>query len=190
MAKNRPDRSHEEKAGEILAIARRCFLEEGYERTTISAIAREAGIATNVVHWYFATKDDLFAAVLEALQSEDLGEAEERFARSAHGQEPKVLEELLTEFVWRRLDRYGLLATLHERSHVSSVLAEFHERAHRRYAEYLGRAVDRSPIPDDERTLVVEALITAVEGLVMHRASKPEAQRMMSFLARRLIAAD
>jgi AcrR family transcriptional regulator len=124
MAKNRPDRTREEKAGEILAIARRFFVEEGYERTTIAAIAREAGIATNVVHWYFATKDDLFAAVLESFQSDDLREAQERFARAAHGQEPELLEELLTEFVWRRLDRYGLLATLHERSHVSSVLAE------------------------------------------------------------------
>jgi hypothetical protein len=28
-----------------------------------------------------------------------------------------------------------------------------------------------------------------VEGLVMHRASKPEAKRMMSFLTSRLVAA-
>ena len=39
-----------------------------------------------------------------------------------------------------------------------------------------------------DRALVVEALVTAVEGLIMHRASKREAKRMMTFLAERLIA--
>jgi AcrR family transcriptional regulator len=189
MPRNRPDRTRDDKTAEIVTIARRLFLEQGYDGTTIAAIAREAGIATNVVHWYFATKDDLFVAALESLQSEDLEEARERLSRSTPGQEGKVLEALLTEFVWRRLDRYGLLATLHERSHRSSVIADFHDRAHRRYADYLGRAVERSPIPAAERKLVVEALITAVEGLVMHRASKREAKRMMRFLAKRLVAA-
>ena len=189
MARNRPDRTREDKAAEIVAISQRLFLEQGYDGTTIAAIAREAGIATNVVHWYFATKDDLFVAALDSLQSEDLEQAKERLSRSIPGQEVEALEALLTEFVWRRLDRYGLIATLHQRSHCSSVMAEFHDRAHRRYADYLGRAVDRCPVSATDRKLVVEALITAAEGLVMHRASKREARRMMSFLAKRLIAA-
>ena len=153
----------------------------------MAAVAREAGIATNVVHWYFPSKDELFVSALEALQSEDLGKAQERFSRSVPGQEGKHLAAVLTDFVWRRLDRYGLIATLHERSHHSPVMAEFHERAHRRYADHLERAVDRFAMPAAERKLVVEALISAVEGLVMHRASKREARRMMGFLAKRLV---
>ena len=172
-----------------MAIAQRLFLEKGYEGTTMATIAREAGIATNVVHWYFTTKDELFVAALDSLQSEDLEEATERLSRSTPGREEKELEELLTEFVWRRLDRYGLIATLHERSHRSPVMAEFHDRAHRRYADTLGQAIARFPIPAAERGLVVEALITAVEGLVMHRASKREARQMITFLAKRLIDA-
>jgi AcrR family transcriptional regulator len=189
MARNRPDRTRDDKTAEILAIAQRLFLEKGYASTTMAAIAREAGIATNVVHWYFTTKDDLFVAVLDALQSKDLEEAKRRFARAASGQEEKALEALLTEFVWRRLDRYGLIATLHERSHLSPVVADFHARAHRRYAEDLGKAVERFPMPAADRKLVVEALITAAEGLVMHRASKREAGQMMRFLAKRFVAA-
>jgi AcrR family transcriptional regulator len=189
MPRNRGHRTREEKSSEIVAIAQRLFLEKGYEGTTMAAIAREAGIATNVVHWYFATKDDLFVAALDSLQSEDLEEAQERLARSTRGQEEANLEALLTEFVWRRLDRYGLIATLHERSHCSSVMAEYHDRAHRRYEDTLGRAIARFPIPTAERRLVVEALVTAAEGLVMHRASKREAKQMMTFLATRLIAA-
>ena len=175
MARNRPDRTREDKTAEIVSVAQRLFREQGYGGTTIAAIARDAGIATNVVHWYFATKDDLFVAALEALQTQDLSEADKRSSRSKPGREEKDLEALLTRFVWRRLDHFGLLATLHERSHVSSVVAAFHERAHRRYAEHLGRALERFSMPAAERKLAVDALINAVEGLVMHRASKPEA---------------
>jgi AcrR family transcriptional regulator len=189
MPRNRPERSRDDKTSELVSIAQKLFLEQGYEGTTIAAIAREAGIATNVVHWYFPTKDDLFVAALDSLQSEDLVEAQARLARSAPGREKEVLEALLTEFVWRRLDRYELIATLHERLHLSPVVAEFHELAHRRYADYLGRAIDRCQVPAAERKLVVEALIAAVEGLVMHRASRRDARQMMTFLAKRLIPA-
>jgi len=96
-----------------------------------------------LVHWCFATKDERFVAALDSLQREDLERAKERLSRALPGQEERDLEALLTEFVWRRLDRHGLIATLHERSHHSSVVAEFHDRAHRRYADYLGKALDR-----------------------------------------------
>jgi AcrR family transcriptional regulator len=187
MPRNRPHRTREDKSSEIVAIAQRLFLEQGYDATTMAAIAREVGIATNVVHWYFATKDELFVAVLESLQSEDLEEAKGRFTRSISGREDATLEALLTEFVWRRLDRYGLIATLHERSHCSPVMAKFHAQAHRRYEDTLGRALAHLQVPSDERKLVVNTLITAMEGLVMHRATKREAKRMMTFLAKRLV---
>ena len=133
MPRNRPDRSRDDKASELVSIAQKLFLEQGYEGTTIAAIAREAGVATNVVHWYFPTKDDLFVAVLDALQSGDLEEAQARLVRSATGQQRELLESLLTEFVWRRLDRYGLLATLHERLHFSPVVAAFASSSGFRY---------------------------------------------------------
>jgi len=190
MARNRTDRTREDKTAEIVEIARRLFLEQGYDGTTVAAIAREAEIATNVIHWYFATKDELFVAVLQALQAEDLEVAKTRFSRAVPGHEEQELEAVLFEFVWRRLDRYGLIATLHERSHRSPVMAEFHEQAHRRYAAQLGQAVDRCGVPPADRKLVVEALIGAAEGLVIHRASKREAKRMMTFLAKRLVAAQ
>jgi AcrR family transcriptional regulator len=189
MARNRPEKTREEKSSEIVGVAQRLFLARGYEATTMAAVAREAGVASNVVHWYFATKDELFVAVLDAFQSADLEEARDRLSRPAGGRDAAALGEVLTEFVRRRLDRYGLIATLHERSHHSPAMAAFHARAHRRYAEHLGRAIDRFALPAGERRLVVDALIGAVEGLVMHRASKREAERMMTFLAERLVSA-
>ena len=53
--------SMEEK---IVAAAERLFLENGYQMTSTTRIAREAGCNQALVHYYFRTKEKLFNAVL------------------------------------------------------------------------------------------------------------------------------
>lgn len=189
MPRNRRHRPHAEKADQLVTIATRLFLEKGYGGTTVAQIAHEAGIASNVVHWYFATKDHLFVAALDAHQARTLATLETRHLAHAEQDEARMeLEAGLTELICNRVSMYELIATLHERSHFSPVVADFHERAHRRYTEYLGRAVSRCGTPTAERKLVVDTLVLALEGLIMHRASRPKVKRTVSFLVQRLIA--
>lgn len=49
----------------ILAAASRAFAEQGYPRTTLRGIAREAGVDTRLVTHYFGSKQDLFIAVVQ-----------------------------------------------------------------------------------------------------------------------------
>lgn len=49
----------------ILAAARAQFAAQGFARTTIRGVAREAGVDPSLVHHYFGSKDDLFVAALE-----------------------------------------------------------------------------------------------------------------------------
>lgn len=49
----------------ILDAARRSFGAAGYGGTTIRGVAREAGVDPALVHHYFGSKADLFAAALE-----------------------------------------------------------------------------------------------------------------------------
>jgi AcrR family transcriptional regulator len=67
----------------ILAAARRRFAADGFERTTIRAIAADAGIDPSMVMRYYGSKDGLFAAAadldlqlpdLKAVPREKLGE--------------------------------------------------------------------------------------------------------------------
>ena len=51
--------------GQILAAARRSFADKGFGRTTIRAVAGDAGVDPALVHHYFGSKDDLFLAALE-----------------------------------------------------------------------------------------------------------------------------
>lgn len=50
---------------EILEAARAVFAENGYNRATVRAIAREAGVDPAMIHHYFGTKDQLFAASID-----------------------------------------------------------------------------------------------------------------------------
>jgi len=67
----------------ILAAARRRFAADGFERTTIRAIAADAGIDPSMVMRYYGSKDGLFSAAadldlqlpdLAAMPREQLGE--------------------------------------------------------------------------------------------------------------------
>lgn len=50
---------------DILAAARAAFAESGYDRATIRAIAADAGVDPALIHHYFGTKEELFAAAIE-----------------------------------------------------------------------------------------------------------------------------
>ncbi|AZK95747.1 MULTISPECIES: TetR/AcrR family transcriptional regulator [Streptomyces] len=49
----------------ILYAAREQFAERGYDKATMRGIARAAGVDAALVHHYFGTKDDVFAAAVE-----------------------------------------------------------------------------------------------------------------------------
>ncbi len=59
----------------ILAAARRRFETYGYRRTSIAEIARDAGVAVGTVYRYFAGKEAVFLAVVEALNDTWLEES-------------------------------------------------------------------------------------------------------------------
>jgi AcrR family transcriptional regulator len=50
---------------QILAAARRSFAANGYDATTMRAVAADAGVDAALLHYFFGTKDGLFAAVME-----------------------------------------------------------------------------------------------------------------------------
>lgn len=63
-AGRRPRRSEATRAA-ILDAARERFAADGYERATIRAIARDAGIDPSMVMRYYGSKEGLFAAASE-----------------------------------------------------------------------------------------------------------------------------
>lgn len=55
----------EERRGQILRAAVKLFSDKGYYTTTISQIAREAGVSTGLIYQYFGDKDDVLLLSLK-----------------------------------------------------------------------------------------------------------------------------
>ena len=60
------------KRAQILAAARRLFLQHGFAQTSTEAIRLEAGVSKETLYRYYASKEDLFADVLQQMTLEQI----------------------------------------------------------------------------------------------------------------------
>ncbi len=66
MASNLAIKSpYKNKREEVLDVASNCFLENGFDGTSINVMARDAGISKESIYRYFGSKEELFKAVVE-----------------------------------------------------------------------------------------------------------------------------
>jgi AcrR family transcriptional regulator len=135
-------------AAKPLHRRRRVFLSRGYASATLDVIAEEAGFSKGVVYSQFASKADMFLALLEARIIER-AEQNERLAQRLDGKQLAVavpdlaLSLLRAEPEWMQLvlefrlhaarvpELNRRYAELHERTldRLASVYARLHERA-------------------------------------------------------------
>ena len=71
----RPSNTAERRA-QIVDAMLTVLAREGYARATVAAIAREAGLTAGLLHYHFASKQEILVALVEAL----VARVEERFA--------------------------------------------------------------------------------------------------------------
>lgn len=83
--------SSERKRAAMLGAARDRFLADGYDRTSVDAVAAQAGVSKRTVYDHFADKDGLFASVVEQAAAALMSSVEE-----AVEQELRVDRDLTT----------------------------------------------------------------------------------------------
>ncbi len=132
-AASRPD--GELSRARILDAAERLLSERGYAGTSIAAISRESGLPASSIYWFFESKQDLTAGVIERAAErflDDLGEShragvpEERLQRlmqRALGQSGRRLPDFLRLEVLLGLERDPADPALQQRMHSRSVRA-------------------------------------------------------------------
>jgi AcrR family transcriptional regulator len=84
MAERRPRAATEEKRKRILDATEEIMLKEGYAAVSSRSVATAVGIQAPLVHYYFATLDDLFASVLQRRAGRNV----ERMAEALASPEP------------------------------------------------------------------------------------------------------
>jgi len=88
-------KAREEKERQILDGAITVFARSGYHKSSIAAIAREAGIAAGTIYLYFRQKEDLIIALFQRHLGDYLDEYEPRIHAEA---DPAVRIRKLIEY--------------------------------------------------------------------------------------------
>ncbi|MAT44930.1 MAG: hypothetical protein CL609_21570 [Anaerolineaceae bacterium] len=79
--KEQTEQIRTESREKIIDTARQLFAERGFDGCTVSDIAKKAGMSQGNIYWHFASKDELFRAVL--LQGfQEIGQIMEKAATS------------------------------------------------------------------------------------------------------------
>jgi AcrR family transcriptional regulator len=162
MARNRREIASRDKHDDIVAVARRLFLAEGYDASGMARIAAEAGVAPNTLYWYFDDKDALLIAILDALVAEALAEF------------PQVqMQPLDTQLLWM-LSKFdaapGMVNTVHARLTVSPAINDWHARFHRMVEAMVMAQLAQRGFPETERVNAARIAMFVVEGLLSHHA--------------------
>jgi len=159
----------------IMDAAYRLLAERGYEAATTKEIARAAGVAPGLVHYYFVSKDELVVEMLRResgrytamIQQLAASVPTERLAAAALA-EPR--ERVTRQPEWYRL-RYALFAlALHNDSvapGVRSLLAEGRDGIAAAARRALG-----DDVPDAEATAAV--LLACFDGLALQKLLDPD----------------
>ena len=181
----RTNLDHDAKRAEILDSAEKLLLRDGYDTTTMAAIARDAGIANNAVYWYYPGKDDLLAAVLQRRQQRGLVALQERAPRNAEKRVLALLEQL---------DQVSTLtATVHERAAHSTAVAEQHAAFHEVAERYLDASLRGTGLTAQNSKRTAAAIMAMIEGIHLHEPARRDTaarDRLVLWALRRLIAAS
>jgi AcrR family transcriptional regulator len=163
---------------ELVDAAERLFTTNGFNATSVDAVADAAGFTKGAVYSNFESKEDLFFAVYERRIDRRVAEIEATLASGETAYEG--LARLITELEGRHDD--GWLAVFFEfwahvlrHPELRGRFAEQHRRAMEPFAAALERnAAERGEhLPEDPMKLAT-ARLAAQTGLQLERLTQPE----------------
>jgi AcrR family transcriptional regulator len=162
---------HEEKRRQILEVAERCFLRDGFRGASVSDICTEAHMSPGHLYHYFKSKE----VIIRDLTELHLQRVASRFAQMA--EKPNVLQAFLDEIdVWRKTKLKRNPTLIHEVVAEASRNPEIAETLRRRtqalrdiLAGFLREGQERGQIDrqldPDLAAAVLVSLVDAVDGL-------------------------
>lgn len=184
----RPSRHEAEiRVHTVLEVAKGKFLSDGYQETSLDAIARDAGVAKKTLYCHFGSKAGLFDAIMRALTEAWVDELRKIVANErGPGAVLEAAALHLLDVGTRRemVELYRLL--LVESRRFPALVDAYRNRCGKivgmePLTEYLQHAADRGEIRLDNVDLAVEQFVHLVLGGVRARimlgiASRPNAE--------------
>lgn len=158
----------------LVEATRALIREQGYERTTLSEIAKRAGMTTGAIYGNFKNREDLFLAVAEIAGAPIVPKVRPGMT---FAEEMRALADAVIEAIPQR--RAAIVGTLgfhvyaltHEdfRARVVAANKEIYDRFTAALREW--RSPNELPMPADQLVAVAHAL---TDGLLLHRFLTPD----------------
>jgi AcrR family transcriptional regulator len=178
---SRPDVS-EERRPQIVDAAIQVFIRKGYRNATMPDVAREAGLSVGGVYWYFNSKDEIVAAILERLFEKDFGafsaflQAETPAAERLHALADGYAQSF-QEWAWLNaigIEFYGE-ATYNDK--VGSVIRRYLQRYRTALVTLIEHGIQRGEFRRVDPTDAANALLGMEEGLALLLVADPDGIR-------------
>lgn len=180
MPRNRQHVPRAERCAELLASATELFLSRGYDATTMSDISAAAGVARGNVYWYFKSKDDIFAAVMDRMLSRETA----ALANELRGEDPltALIRGLADMRPFRSLHR-----AMHTRMEHSTAVYEAHERFLDWFRAMVYEVLDQHQPPVD-REIVADITVALFEGANVPQSPPRPVHEMLRFFFESIFA--
>lgn len=165
----------EDRREQIIEAALRVFAEKGFARATNRDIAREAGITTGLIYYYFKSKEDLLKAALEEHSPIQV------MAHTTPEMLELPLESFLPVLVTRILDvvengpfldlvRIVLPEVLHGSTSIEPIALDFFRRVIDFLSSYLQTQIARGKLRADlDARATAQLILSSLIGMVLRR---------------------
>jgi AcrR family transcriptional regulator len=158
VPRNRQQIPKAERESALLEQATELFISKGYRGTRVAEVGRAAGIASAAVHWYFPTKDDLFAAVLQRVFGEAIADVE------ASDREPR---DRLETFLSKTQKYRGLHREAYERMEESEALRAVYSGLLQWLEDLLLQAISIRLPEGADTDLIADTAHVLLEGMLI-----------------------
>jgi AcrR family transcriptional regulator len=176
VPRRRVELDRDEKTREILDATAARLRADGYDGLSVAALARELGVATNSVYWYFPSKDQLVVAAVEEMLQDIVG----RKPPASRGVEQQVLW-----FVDQLAELADLRAALAQRAHAAPVVADFIADTNTRLRRMLANAL-KPRVPRHDLDNATDAILAAVQGLQAAALPRSRQHQVLRYALRKL----
>ncbi len=157
-------RRKEARPAELLSAALDLFVERGYAATKLDDVAAHAGVSKGTLYLYFASKEDLFKAVIQQGILPVLAQGEEMLAQ--HQGDARTLLQGLMRRWWELLGSTPLAGVpklmISEAGNFPEVARYYHENVIQRIHNLLGKVLKAGIKSGEFRPVNIESAIDVI----------------------------
>jgi len=167
----------EDKRELLLDASERAFCRLGYARTTMAALAQEAGVTRPTVYSYFPSKDEVFLALADRVRREFLALQEQAVSESPVETIRAALSAYLEAFPRHR----GMITVIgHEAltdPAMGALLEEIFSRANRRNTRFVEQLAADGLVSPVVAPAVLSEAVTGIAARFAEQAAADPARR-------------